>query len=397
MLAVSRLLLIWLLIILLGLELSLRALGFSYYWAFARYPDHYRGYALMPGADARQDLEGHARIRINGYGFRDRNWTEKPAGVHRVAVLGDSFTAAVQVPLEDTWWRQLEIRLRACGYRDRPVEIMNFSVSGYGTAQQLETLRHHLAPHQPDEVWVTFFPGNDITDNHPLLSDDPLRPYLRSAPGDTQDDWQMDYTFRALAEYRHKTSRWGAFYYRYLLRLRSVQALALVNGYINSKLALARVDRTWVWEPGIDARVYAPPQSPEWEEAWEITRTLVRMIRDETRALGASLRVLGLSTGAQVYPADEPVTAMIQRLNVPDLLYPNWLMGQFAGEDGYDFIDLAGPMAQQARETGVFFHGLVKKQHGQGHWNQAGHTAAAEQLAERLCADNGRENTAPDE
>ncbi|MGB5261864.1 MAG: hypothetical protein WBO34_15265 [Gammaproteobacteria bacterium] len=393
MLAATRLLLIWLLIILLGLELSLRALGFSYYWAFSRYPDHYRGFAPMPGTDARQDTEGHTRVRINQYGFRDRNWMEKPAGVHRIAVLGDSFTAAVQVPLEDTWWRQLEGRLRACGYRDRPVEIMNFSVSGYSTAQQLETLRHHLAPHQPDEIWMTFFPGNDITDNHPLLNNDPLRPYLRRTKNDTSNDWQMDYSFRELPEYRQKITRRGKIYYRYLLRLRSVQAIALVHAYINMRQTLNRIDRTWMREPGVDARVYAPPQEPEWTEAWEITRTLVRMIRDETRALGASLRVLGLSTGAQVYPVDGPVTAMTEALEVPDLLFPNWLMGQFASEDGYDFIDLAGPMAQQARETGVFFHGL-EKQNGQGHWNHAGHTAVAELLAERLCANNGQNGTA---
>jgi lysophospholipase L1-like esterase len=381
MLAGIRLLLVWLLIILLGLELGLRALGFSFYWAFSRYPDHYRGYAPMPGVDARQDMEGHARIRINRYGYRDREWTDKPAGVHRIAVLGDSITAAVQVPVEDTWWRQLEDRLQTCGYRDRPVEIMNFSASGYGTAQHLETLRHHLAPHQPDEIWVAFFPGNDVTDNHPVLSDDPLRPYLQRM----NDGWQMDYAFRDLPEYRRKISRPGKIYYHYLLRARSVQAFVLVQGSIGKWLKLRHVERTWIWEPGIDARVYAPPQEPEWVQAWEITRMLLRMIRDESRALGATLRVLGLTTGAQVYPGDEPVASMRERLAVPDLLYPNWLLGQFAEEDGYDHLDLAGPMAAQARASGVFFHGL-KKQNGLGHWNRVGHTAAADLLAERLCS-----------
>ncbi|NNJ95392.1 MAG: hypothetical protein HKP57_11645 [Halobacteria archaeon] len=375
-------LLIWLLIILPGLELGLRALDFSFYWAFSRYPDHYRGYAPVPGADARQDIEGHARIRINRYGYRDRDWTDKPAGVHRIAVLGDSITAAVQVPIGDTWWRQLEARLQACGYRDKAVEIMNFSVSGYGTAQQLETLRHHLAPHRPDEVWVAFFPGNDVTDNHPVLSEDPLRPYLQRV----EDDWQMDYAFRDLPEYRRKISRTGQLYYSFLLHMRSVQAIAMVHSVFSKQLDLKRLDRTWIWEPGVDARVYAPPQQVVWEEAWETTRTLVRMIRDETRALGAALRVLGFSTGAQVYPEDERVAPMMERLDVPDLLYPNWLMGRFADKDDYDYIDLAGPLAVQARATGAFFHGL-NGQHGQGHLNHTGHAAAAELLAGRLCGE----------
>lgn len=33
--------------------------------AVSRYLDAHRGFAPLPGADARQDLEGHARIRIN--------------------------------------------------------------------------------------------------------------------------------------------------------------------------------------------------------------------------------------------------------------------------------------------------------------------------------------------
>ena len=380
LLAVTRIVLIWLLLILLGLELSLRALGFSYYWAFSRYPDHHRGFAPMPGADAHQNLEGQAHIRINRYGFRDRDWPDKPAGVHRIAILGDSFTAAVQVPLEKTWWRQLEANLQACGYRGKAVEVLNFSVSGYSTAQQLETLRHHVASHQPDEIWLTFFPGNDVTENHPALNDDPLRPYLKNSNG----KWQMDYAFREQPAYRRKVSRWGKVYYDYLLQLRSTQAIALVHDYLDMQRRIEQLDRAWVWEPGIDARVYAPPQQPEWQAAWEITRTLVRMVRDESEVMGAPLRVLGLSTGAQAYPEAGPAEKMQQRLAVPDLLFPNWMMGQFATEDGYDYIDLAGPMAKQARQTGVFFHGLNANK-GMGHWNHAGNTMAAELLAAQLC------------
>ena len=380
LLAAIRIGTIWLLIILLVLEVSLRALGFSYYWAFARYPDHHRGFAPLPGADARQALEGQARIRINQYGFRDRDWQDKPANGYRIAVLGDSFTAAVQVPLETTWWRQLEDKLRACGYREQPLEIMNFAVSGYSTAQQLETLRHHAARHRPDEVWVTFFPGNDVTENHPALNHELQRPYLLGNNG----EWQMDYSFRELPVYQRKLSVWGQFYYHYLLHLRVTQAVAQVYDHLLLQQILAERDLSWHWEPGIDARVYAPPQDADWQNAWEVTRTLIGMIRDESAALGATLRVLGLSTGAQVYPEDALVSRMQQRLDVPDLLYPNWLMHQFAAEDGFAYIDLAAPMAEQAREHGVFFHGLGEHQ-GTGHWNAAGHAAVAGLLAGRLC------------
>lgn len=84
----------------------------------------------------------------------------------------------------------------------------------------------------------------------------PLRPYLRRV----EDDWQMDYAFRDLPEYRRKTSRAGQLYYSFLLRMRSVQAIALAHGVFSKRLRLKGLDRTWIWEPDIDARVYAPPQ-----------------------------------------------------------------------------------------------------------------------------------------
>ena len=385
-LAVARLLLIWLAIILLGLELGLRAAGFSFYWAFTRYPDEYRGVAILPGTQARQDLEGHAWIRINRYGFRDRDWPEKPAGTWRIAVLGDSFTAAVQVPLEQTWWQQVMSRLNDCGYRDRPVEILNFAVSGYGTAQQLETLRHHVAQHTPDEIWLTFFPGNDITDNHPELNDDPLRPYLRPVG----DAWQMDYGFRELPEYRSKNAWWGHVYYTYLIHARVVQGLALVRSFIKQGIRFHSADRMWEWEPGIDARVYAPPVEPAWQEAWEATRRLLQMVRNEAASLDTELRVLGLSTGAQLYTSDERIDMLLERLGVPDPFYPNWQLARFAAQDGYDYIDLARPLAERAGHDGTVFHGFGDAD-GMGHWNADGHAAAADLLATALCDGSTRQ------
>lgn len=379
-----RLLAVGLVIGVLGLELGLRMLDFSYYWAFSRAPDHYRGFAPLPGTDARQRIEGDARVQINRYGFRDRDWPPKPDGTYRVAILGDSFTDAVQVPLETTWWRQLQARLRRCAYQNKPVELLNFAVSGYSTAQQLETLRHHVAGHRPDEVWLGFFPGNDITDNHASLNNDLQRPHLGA-------NKQLDYDFRASPVYRSKRSMWGTFYYDYLLSLRVTQAFVLVYDYVQLQHMLPKLENTWYWEPGIDARVYAPPRELEWQQAWDNTRTLLRMIHEESRSLGARLRVLGLSTGAQVHPDPAATIRIRERLNVPNMLYPNWQLGQFAAEDGYEFIDLAAPLGERARKHGVFYHGF-KNNRGNGHWNASGHTVVSELLATALCSHEPHED-----
>src|SRR6056297_3085748 len=336
-------------LVLVGLELGLRALGFSYYWALSRFPDPHRGFAPVAGAAARQFHEGEAWVSINDHGFRDRHWTMPRDDTHRIAILGDSMTEAVQVPVDVTWWRRLEGRLNACGYRDRPVALMNFAVSGYSTAQALETLRHHVPRHRPAEVWLAFFPGNDVAENHAALNGDPMRPYLRPAG----DGWAMDYGFRDHPRYRRKDGALGHAYYTYLLPLRLTQAVVLVHHGLSLAARLRDMERDWFWEPGIDARVYAPPREPPWTEAWAATRELLRRTAGAAKALDASFRVVALTTAGQVAPEADGGEAMAARLGVPDLLYPNWLVGRFAAADGYAYTDLAPALADHARATGA--------------------------------------------
>ena len=81
---------------------------------------------------------------INADGFRDRPYSRrKPAGVTRIVVLGDSIgfgycNDKTVLPIEATFPKPLEAELE----RDPgAVEVLNFSVSGYDTLQEVEFLR----------------------------------------------------------------------------------------------------------------------------------------------------------------------------------------------------------------------------------------------------------------
>ncbi|HEX7878274.1 MAG TPA: SGNH/GDSL hydrolase family protein, partial [Candidatus Eisenbacteria bacterium] len=170
-------LLIGLFLGIVALELGLRLIGWSSPRLVEHDPD--RGKAYRPGIHWHQSEEGEADVVINRWGFRDRDWTvEKPPGTVRVALLGDSFVDGLQVPVDSTWARVAERRLNACrAFGDSTVEVMNFGVSGYGTAQELQTLRHEVLRFHPDVVVLSFLPGNDVRDNGLLLRRDPGRPY----------------------------------------------------------------------------------------------------------------------------------------------------------------------------------------------------------------------------
>lgn len=94
------------------------------------------------------------RIKTNSLGFRDREREfSKPDGVVRVALLGDSFVEAIQVPLEKTAGQLLEARLNARG-RPPAYEVLNFGISNYGVGQYLLAWEEYSSKFDADLVFI---------------------------------------------------------------------------------------------------------------------------------------------------------------------------------------------------------------------------------------------------
>jgi len=102
-------------------------------------------------------------VRINSEGLRDREHPRhKPAGTVRVAVPGDSYAEALQVPLGDAFRAVTGRRLSAReAFGGRQLEVINFGVSGYQTAQELVTLRRRVWDYSPDIVLLAVTTAND--------------------------------------------------------------------------------------------------------------------------------------------------------------------------------------------------------------------------------------------
>jgi lysophospholipase L1-like esterase len=108
---------------------------------------------LRPGGVARAEVE----YRVNAEGLRGPETTvDKPAGVSRVAVLGDSIAFGYWVAEKDGFPRQLEAMLHEAGRRSERVEVLNFGVPGYNLDQEIETLRAKALAFSPDVVVVAF-------------------------------------------------------------------------------------------------------------------------------------------------------------------------------------------------------------------------------------------------
>jgi lysophospholipase L1-like esterase len=401
---------------LLVCEALLRAAGYTYPVFYE--PDETRGYALRPGAAGLYRKEGRSFVRINSDGLRDREreGRTKPAGTFRVALLGDSYAEALQVEQDEAFWYVLEGLLNDCAaVAGRRVEVVNFGVSGYGTAQQLLTLRERVWAYEPDLVLLAVTTNNDLTDNTRALKATDEIPYFVLRDGELMldDSFRRDAAFRWRLSNLSRLGRWLREHLRFVQaahegqaaiksalaarRARAAPAAALATAPAAISTRLFAVTPPTAGDPatrpepppaaelGTANMVYAEPPDDLWRGAWQITEALISAMHREVAERGVRFVVVTLSNPIQVHPDPAAREAFARRLGVPDLFYPERRFKALGDREGFPVLNLAPDLQTHAEANRVFLHGFPPDL-GNGHWNQTGHRVAGQLLAPQLCA-----------
>ncbi|MHC4580583.1 MAG: hypothetical protein ACYS14_03945, partial [Planctomycetota bacterium] len=129
----------------------------SYDCMYKRSTNPILGFELKP--DCRSDNPDFIQSyeRTNSHGQRDKERTlEKPDGVRRILLLGDSVVEGYGLSKSETISRQLEAL-----YRDGSTEVLNFGVSAYCTRAEVELLETKGLRFDPDVV-ILLFVENDF-------------------------------------------------------------------------------------------------------------------------------------------------------------------------------------------------------------------------------------------
>jgi lysophospholipase L1-like esterase len=148
-------------------------------------------YELVPN---REKYSHGAVVKTNSWGMRDDEPLPKnDRSVHRIAVLGDSFTFGFGVSGEDTYPNVLE-RLLNKEIKGGKHEVLNFGVGGYSTRDEALVLRHKALDWNPDLVIVGYFLNDPEVD--PVQ---PLHAYYQKTSW-----WQHVNLLRLIAKAKHR-------------------------------------------------------------------------------------------------------------------------------------------------------------------------------------------------
>lgn len=324
---------------LLIVELALRAAGYSAPQLYQ--PDPELGWSMRANKHGWRSYGGERGYAIiSAAGFRDRDHTlDKPDPVYRIAVLGDEYSEAAPVALRDTWWWQLEAKLQYCGFQPgKLVEVLNFGVAGYSTAQELVLLESGVMRYAPDLVLVQFAP-DDVVDNSSALAVNKLRPFYFL---DAHGVLRIDDSFTEAADFQRGMQT------RYRL------AAELADHVHAFQLVRQLAHQTFV------APAHAGPAAahgPQYDQAWRITESLIGRMNEYAHRNGAELRLVVVpaarEAGGPPSSTDQRLAALGDKLHLP-------------------VTSLTADLSSaQYRPSGA--------------WTVEGHRAAAAALAARLC------------
>jgi hypothetical protein len=338
-----------------------------------------KGITFEPGAAYRHVKEGFSEGRFNAQGFRDRERSvARPPGGYRILVLGDSFVEALQVPLDEAFPAVLEDRLRRRPGGNR-TEVLAMGQSGFGTASELMRYLDFGAAYDPDVVLLAFYAGNDVRDNSVVLNGDAPEFFFTLAADGTLG---LD---RSRIEARERARAASGFFDR-------LEDWSQLAALVSDRLTLLRLTRRAGLRaaaagasasPHDDASVYAEDAGASWRDAWSVSEAILGRLADETAARGSRLAVVSIGTAEQV--EEDLGRNVLAASPGRDLDRPDRRLAAMTAKRGVPCLLLApGLRAAEAAGAGRLYGFGARRG---GHWNAAGHRAAAE-LIERFLEEN---------
>lgn len=346
------------------------------------------GWSKIPGAQRRYTTREYSiEENINSKGLRAPELPyEKPAGVTRILVLGDSFTEGYTVEFDELFTEVVAERINTpAGPRQ---QVINAGTGGYSTDQELLFFRSEGHKYRPDLVVLMFVyndvwynakpeygrgakPAFELRDGELFLTNTPVpEPAAAAAP-----------TSEPLGNrIKGAISRRSALYRLVRDRVKNdhrLHAAAIWLGLVEAPSA-GSVRRTVPEE----WTVFQKTRSADVQHAWTMTEALLLALREEVEAAGSSLLVVNVPTR---FDLDESWWNLFKRkFGLPsDEWSPSAVtesLRALCARNGIELFDLTPDFRKAiaaGREQAQPLHFP-----NDGHWTPNGHRLAGELLAD---------------
>lgn len=348
--------------------------------------DPIMGWSMMPNKHITWRHEGYSVTNVNSAGMLDREFPlEKSKDTLRIAVVGDSYTEALQVAREENFCKLIEKSLSPeVNSKGKKLEVINFGISAYNIAQIYMRMKNLAIKYNPDIVIVTesvdstrylspegdgFFrarPNFTLDANNQLVcSYDRQNAWLQSPEGQrvSATVWLREHSriWGVIAKAAEQVTifmdglkkgetKFGAIVTEKQTTFETSKGPACINGVF--------VEPESIYSPKLPS-VMLPQKQAELRQWWPVHSKILSEAKKECSAIGADMVMLRL---AQVNGYN----------NIPE----SELLKDFATKNGVTWIDATKAfLMYNDRKVPLFYD---------PHMSANGHKLLAKQLTEEL-------------
>ena len=342
--------------------------------------DETLGWKLRPNGQVWNEVkEFRHEVRTNARGFRDDDHPfERIDDRKRILLLGDSFGMGDGVNRGELFADLLEETLPE-------TDVINLSVNGYGTDQELLSYQSEGIRYNADVVLLAFMLANDPINNGINEQYGKRKPFFRLDGSDlVLDGVPVPYVQRQqervpiLYESQFPRHDWldthSALYAFVFHRLASINTLRTRwerSGLLHEQIAVFHSGHIWMCAK-------TPP--PELSVAWDITEQLLLRWKRSVLDNGSIPAVVLIPSHLQADPSILE-TALAARGLDPSLFdpeAPNQRMISFCTRQHIPICDLLPTLQKAATSSLPIYY------RSNPHWTSEGHRIAAARIAEFL-------------